>query len=333
MSNNNNDHNSSYHGVKRDYSYHTPSSSSSPSQPSQPSQPPSSSPITTTSKTSTSTSSLEEKAEIAYKAHKECIEFLKRQLKDEKVFFVLNEMERMGCTLKKPFFRCTPCLEHESDPPKISAAYVLGSFDDRNFTHENQLRRKRLAEKISAAKLQKTKGNGGEISAENHQVDSDIFTVDNDDENDDMFFETEANNDNNNKNDVKLHLDHLIEKPGVVLCEDVMHKYGQDENVLLHELIHAFDDCRAIVSWNSCEQLACAEIRASALSGECGFNVERRRTTVDVKIVGGFQKCVQRRAALSIRAARACQGKNHAQIVEQMFGVCYNDIEPFARRP
>jgi inner membrane protease ATP23 len=128
-------------------------------------------------------------------------------------------------------------------------------------------------------------------------------------------------------------LKHLLDKPGIVLCEDVMKKYGKDNTLLLHELIHAYDDCRALINWSNCEQLACAEIRASALSGECDFKNERRRKNVDSKIIGGYQNCVRRRAALSLSMARACQNRNTEEIVDSVFKTCYNDVEPFARRP
>jgi hypothetical protein len=215
----------------------------------------------------------------AYTAHKNCVEFMKRQLSDNtNVFFVLNEIEKMGCKLHRPFFRCTTCLKNPNDPPKISAAYVLGSFDYDEIEKSN-----------------------------------------------------EAEQDDDDEDDYEYK--HLTNKPGVILCEDVMEKHGRDENVLLHELIHAYDDCRALVNWNSCEQLACAEIRASMLSGECNYMNERRRVNIDTTVVGGYQKCIKRRAGISIKATRACQGKTPEEMINKVFETCYEDIEPFARRP
>jgi hypothetical protein len=34
---------------------------------------------------------------------------------------------------------------------------------------------------------------------------------------------------------------------------------------VIHELIHAYDICRAKVDWNNCRHYACTEIRASSL--------------------------------------------------------------------
>lgn len=39
---------------------------------------------------------------------------------------------------------------------------------------------------------------------------------------------------------------------------------------LTHELVHAYDHCRAgNLDWTNCQHHACSEIRAAALSGKC----------------------------------------------------------------
>ena len=45
-------------------------------------------------------------------------------------------------------------------------------------------------------------------------------------------------------------------------------------NTLTHELIHTLDYCRAEIDWNNLDHLACTEIRAANLSGECFFSKE-----------------------------------------------------------
>ena len=204
-------------------------------------------------------------------SHRNCISFVKKRLEDPVISFVLGEIERMGCPLPNPFFRCERCLQNSLDKPKFSAAYVLGSFDQHEKPETN---------------------------------DDDVISNDN-------FFG----------------------KPGVLLCEDVMERYSKsdDKTVLLHELIHAYDDCRAMVNWKSCDQLACAEIRASALSGECDFFYETRRGKMS-GIRGQFMNCVKRRATLSLSQSTLCQGENNQKTVEQMFKTCFNDTEPFIKR-
>ena len=38
---------------------------------------------------------------------------------------------------------------------------------------------------------------------------------------------------------------------------------------LTHELVHAYDHCRAYVDWSNCVHHACSEVRAANLSGDC----------------------------------------------------------------
>jgi inner membrane protease ATP23 len=38
---------------------------------------------------------------------------------------------------------------------------------------------------------------------------------------------------------------------------------------LTHELVHAYDHCRAYVDWTNCVHHACSEVRAANLSGDC----------------------------------------------------------------
>lgn len=42
-------------------------------------------------------------------------------------------------------------------------------------------------------------------------------------------------------------------------------------DTLTHELIHTLDYCRAELDWTNIHHLACTEIRAANLSGECFF--------------------------------------------------------------
>ena len=49
-------------------------------------------------------------------------------------------------------------------------------------------------------------------------------------------------------------------KRGVILCENQISTQKQFNDVLSHELIHAFDHCRAFVEWQDCRHHACAEV-------------------------------------------------------------------------
>ena len=47
------------------------------------------------------------------------------------------------------------------------------------------------------------------------------------------------------------------------------------ERTIQHELIHAYDHCRAEVDWKDCVHIACSEVRAASLSGDCACGKER----------------------------------------------------------
>ena len=56
---------------------------------------------------------------------------------------------------------------------------------------------------------------------------------------------------------------------GVVICHNHLATQEEIEHAITHELIHAYDHCRAKnMDWTNCEHHACSEIRAASLSGE-----------------------------------------------------------------
>ncbi|XP_078272748.1 mitochondrial inner membrane protease ATP23 homolog isoform X4 [Rhinoraja longicauda] len=102
--------------------------------------------------------------------------------------------------------------------------------------------------------------------------------------------------------------------------------------VVTHELIHSFDHCRAHVDWfRNINHLACSEIRAANLSGECTFANELTRLNFGLK--QHHQKCVRERACRSILAVRKVSRETAMKAVDDVFDSCFNDHEPFGRVP
>lgn len=232
-------------------------------------------------------------------AHKNCVGFLRRQLQDPRIVHILNEIHNMGCTLPKPFFRCVPCLKTPDEIPKMTAAYVLGSFDKYN-----------------------------DMEPSDDIVNMQIPSID-------SAFSNAPNETSSNEAKGEYGNQHLLDLPGVIACEDVMDRYPDRvdyTNSILHEMIHAYDDCRAVIGWHNCDQVACAEIRASALSGECRYNIERQRGIMK-GVSGQLQKCVKRRATVSLNINPHCYNQDSAAVVEKVFEKCFADIEPFYIRP
>ena len=120
---------------------------------------------------------------------------------------------------------------------------------------------------------------------------------------------------------------------GVTLCENWINDGITAEDTLAHELIHAFDYCRVKFDKDSCRHNACSEIRAANLSGDCKFSRELFRGNFS-KIVGQHQRCVKRRAILSLKSNPACKDcKDVDKLVDEVFAVCFSDTAPFLDIP
>ncbi|XP_067855500.1 mitochondrial inner membrane protease ATP23 homolog isoform X1 [Heptranchias perlo] len=118
----------------------------------------------------------------------------------------------------------------------------------------------------------------------------------------------------------------------IVLCQNNIHQQQHMNRVVTHELIHSFDHCRAHVDWfHNLKHLACSEIRAANLSGECTFVNELSRFNFGLK--QHHQKCVRERACRSILAVRKVSQETAEKAVDGVFDNCFNDLEPFGRIP
>uniref|UniRef100_A0A2C9L735 Mitochondrial inner membrane protease ATP23 n=1 Tax=Biomphalaria glabrata TaxID=6526 RepID=A0A2C9L735_BIOGL len=118
----------------------------------------------------------------------------------------------------------------------------------------------------------------------------------------------------------------------VVICQNNVHTQDVCCNVLAHELLHAFDYCRAKVNFENLRHLACSEIRAANMfhcslgaamsSGEASlFHVKERH-----------QLCVKNKALQSMRLVRNVTEFEAMMVIDDVFDKCYNDTEPFGRR-
>ena len=120
---------------------------------------------------------------------------------------------------------------------------------------------------------------------------------------------------------------------GVVICHNHLAAQEEVNHALAHELIHAYDHCRAAdLDWTRCEHHACSEVRAASLSGDCKFRMEAMRGHFGLK--AHHQECVRRRAELSVAMNPYCGGPKAAKAaVDKAFAPCFADTAPFDRRP
>ncbi|RVW68958.1 Mitochondrial inner membrane protease ATP23 [Vitis vinifera] len=118
----------------------------------------------------------------------------------------------------------------------------------------------------------------------------------------------------------------------IVVCSNHMNIQDEVNQVVIHELIHAYDDCRAAnLDWTNCAHHACSEIRSGHLSGDCHFKRELLRGYLKVR--GHGQECVRRRVMKSVTANPHCSEAAAKDAMEAVWDVCYNDTKPFDRAP
>jgi len=136
------------------------------------------------------------------------------------------------------------------------------------------------------------------------------------------------NNEENKKNSSSSPSPSTSYKPQIIMCENTIGGCSQEifDKTLMHELIHAYDQCTTKIDYKNCLQHACTEIRASAISGECDSMLELARG--NRTIVKGHQLCTKRRAEISVSANPYCK-EISAAAVEAIFDQCYNDTSPF----
>ncbi|XP_052138156.1 mitochondrial inner membrane protease ATP23-like [Oryza glaberrima] len=119
---------------------------------------------------------------------------------------------------------------------------------------------------------------------------------------------------------------------GITVCCDHMRSQDEINQLLIHELIHAYDDCVVKnMDWKNCAHHACSEIRANHLSGDCHYKRELLRGFMKIK--GHEQECVKRRALMSVKNNPYCSGTAAKDAVESVWDICYNDTRPFDRVP
>eukprot|EP00049_Salpingoeca_infusionum_P022654 m.8036 g.8036 ORF g.8036 m.8036 type:complete len:239 (+) comp5312_c0_seq2:275-991(+) len=117
----------------------------------------------------------------------------------------------------------------------------------------------------------------------------------------------------------------------IVLCPKSLISDDSLRDTMTHELIHAFDACRAHVEPLNMKHLACTEIRAANLSGDCRFWNEFDRGNIG--LAEQHQRCVRRRAAKSIMAVLRVTREEAHEAVDSVYDTCFNDFDPFDRIP
>jgi len=109
---------------------------------------------------------------------------------------------------------------------------------------------------------------------------------------------------------------------GISVCGNFRQRQDSVTQVIIHELIHAFDDCRAAnLKWSNCVHHACSEIRTNRLSGDCHFKWELLRGIL--KIRWHEPECIKRRVLQSLSSNPFCAGSTTCKdSMEAVWDIC-----------
>ncbi len=103
----------------------------------------------------------------------------------------------------------------------------------------------------------------------------------------------------------------------VVICSNRCRSSSKVSEILVHELIHMYDNCTASIDFNRLKHLACTEVRAANLA-HCTTKGDTRNRA---------------RASLYAVINDSLTQKEIPDALAEVFDRCYQDLEPFGRRP
>lgn len=119
----------------------------------------------------------------------------------------------------------------------------------------------------------------------------------------------------------------------VAICENNATNYGLACGVLKHELLHAFDYCRAKVDFiKDIRHIACTEVRAANFM-HCSYLSALTSGIIPfTRLKKMHEYCVKEKAALSVLCVRNVQKDDAYRVVDEVFETCYRDLEPLGRK-
>ncbi|XP_060566415.1 mitochondrial inner membrane protease ATP23 homolog [Ruditapes philippinarum] len=118
----------------------------------------------------------------------------------------------------------------------------------------------------------------------------------------------------------------------VVVCQNVIKNRAACCNVLSHEMLHAFDHCRAKLDISNIEHMACTEVRAANMFHCTLVSAFANGEAKPWNYLNRHVNCVKRKAMTSIMVVRNVTEQEASDAVDKVFNRCYNDLEPFGRR-
>lgn len=248
-----------------------------------------------------------------------CDSYVANGLKQNRsIQFLIQQLDKMGCTPPEGFIRCTDCgylqalgafhLLSETRAATEIATTELGASTSATTSATTSMMIPAACSSYFADTLKRM----GQVAKSNESAQDRLMEQ--------MNAGVQTSTPATNKT------------PEIFLCQQHLSSEGQAHRVIMHELIHAIDTCRTKMDpQKNCIHLACTEIRAENLSGECNFwNELMRLGPHSLKKHG--QDCVKRRAMLSVGSHPRCRDRSE-EFVDAAMRRCYSDIFPFERHP
>ena len=99
----------------------------------------------------------------------------------------------------------------------------------------------------------------------------------------------------------------------IIMCADQFPNTTGMEAAIMHELVHAYDDCMG-ADWTDCDERACSEVRAMSSSGQCKMEGWRQSGETE-------EECIKRNATWSVEKDTECKDKARSY-VDKMYAQC-----------
>lgn len=120
----------------------------------------------------------------------------------------------------------------------------------------------------------------------------------------------------------------------IIVCKNNYLTTDKVFNIMLHEMIHMFDYCRANFDFDNLRHVACSEIRAANLTFCSITDSFSHGSGLNFQFKNAHQYCVKEVAFESVKAySPETPDQEVWKIIDDIFPGCYNDLEPFGRRP
>ena len=262
-----------------------------------------------------------EQLQKSRKDHDTCNKYVESGLnRNMTVKFLMERLIAMGCTPPKGFINCIDCGTKYASGGfgVVEEERVSSTCSSQEEDHKIDTVTGTMTGAGSAFPSSSSSSSSSNSNKIKHEC-SDTYIFDK--------LPKQIEMQRNNPNAIKLRL-----LPEIFLCQQHLVSEEHAHQALVHELIHAIDLCRTKMDpINNCIHMACTEIRAENLSGECNLmrEVVNRRVS---NFKGHGAECVKRRALLSVKANPVCKERAE-EFVDAAFDRCFKDTYPFDRHP